>query len=391
MSFTLLLFCVCCFILFYTYIGYGLLVGILVCFKRLRAKKKREKTLVDFPAVTLFITAYNEEACIDKKMQNSLRINYPANKLEILWVTDGTTDDSLKKLQAYPQVKVLHEPERRGKTAAINRGMPHVSSQIVVFTDANTMLNRDAILFIATAFLNPKVGCVSGEKRVEAKKKDSASAGGENAYWKYESFLKELDAQLYTAVGAAGELFAIRRELFRPLPEDTLLDDFMLSMKIAQKGYKIAYSKEAYAIEQASKDIREEGKRKVRIAAGGLQAVSRLLPLLNIFRYGWLSFQYISHRVLRWTVTPVVLFLLLPLNVYLLLTEPSLPILILLVLQLITYLAAGVGWYLSHKNIRHKFFFIPYYFFFMHINVWKGFFYLKKNGGNAIWEKAQRL
>ena len=151
-----------------------------------------------------------------------------------------------------------------------------------------------------SAFANPKVGCVAGEKRIAVQDKPNAASGGEGLYWKYESALKRLDYRLYSAVGAAGELFAIRTSLFEQMPPDTLLDDFILSLRIAMRGYKIAYSKEAYALESASLNMREEEKRKVRISAGGLQSVWRLRGLLNIFRYGILSFQYISHRVLRW-------------------------------------------------------------------------------------------
>lgn len=154
--------------------------------------------------------------------------------------------------------------------------------------------------------------------------KDGAAAGGEGIYWKYESTLKALDARLYSAVGAAGELFAVRRELFETMEPDTLLDDFILSLRITMKGYIIAYCTNAYAIESGSADMREEEKRKVRIAAGGLQSIRRLRPLLNPFRYGVLSFQYTSHRVLRWSVTPFLLFALLPLNVAIYLTAARL-------------------------------------------------------------------
>lgn len=165
-----------------------------------------------------------------------------------------------------------------------------------------------------------------------------------------------------------------------------------MSMQIARDGYRIAYCKEAYASESASLNMREEEKRKVRIAAGGLQAIGRLRTLLNPFRYGWLSFQYLSHRVLRWSVTPVALFLLLPLNVVLLFlrTEPVWFFQIALLLQLLFYFTALIGWYLAKHAIKQKILFIPYYFFFMNLNVFKGAAYLRKFKGNAAWEKAMR-
>ncbi|MEG2574115.1 MAG: glycosyltransferase family 2 protein, partial [Bacteroides sp.] len=220
---------------------------------------------------------------------------------------------------------------------------------------------------------------------------DGAAAGGEGIYWKYESILKSLDSRLYSAIGAAGELFAIRTELFEKMENDTLLDDFILSMRIAQKGYKIAYCDAAYAIESGSANMREEEKRKVRIAAGGLQSIWRLKFLLNIFHYGVLSFQYISHRVLRWSLTPILLFLLLPLNLALVLCDSTnIGYGVILGLQCLFYITGLWGYYLSTKSIKNKLLFIPYYFLFMNINVIKGFLYLKRKKGSGIWEKAQR-
>jgi len=254
-------------------------------------------------------------------MKNSLSLDYPEDKLQICWVTDGSSDKTNEKLSEYRGVTVLFQPQRRGKTAAMNRGMKFVKTPIVVFTDANTLINKEAAKEIVKAFADPRIGCVAGEKRIAVKDKDTASAGGEGIYWRYESALKDLDSRLYSAVGAAGELFAIRTSLFEEMPEDTLLDDFILSLCIARKGYRIAYCKNAYAMESASLNMKEEGKRKVRIAAGGIQATRRLRPLWNIFRYGWLSFQFVSHRVLRWTITPIALFLLVPLNIALLVIQ----------------------------------------------------------------------
>jgi len=200
-----------------------------------------------------------------------------------------------------------------------------------------------------------------------------------------------LDSRLNTAVGAAGELFAVRKNLYEYVEEDTLLDDFVISMRIAQKGYKIRYCKNAFAVEGGSLNMAEEKKRKVRIAAGGIQSVLKLSSLLNIFKYPLLSFQYISHRVLRWTITPVLLFLLLPLNIILVIGEVYSIYTILLVLQIIFYLASYTGSILEKKNIKINVFLIPYYFMFMNLNVFAGLLYLiKKKRGDGTWEKAKR-
>ena len=379
-------------IVFYTYLGYGIVLYLLVKMKELFSKQKTKAfpTKENLPEVTLFITAFNEEAIVKEKMDNCRRLDYPDNKLKIVWVTDGSNDNTNDLLKAYPEVTVLFQPERQGKTAALNRGMRFISSPIVIFTDANTMINREAIMEIANEFSDSKVGCVAGEKRIAAKEKDGAAGGGEGIYWKYESALKALDSRLYSAVGAAGELFAIRKELFEEMERDTLLDDFILSLRIAQKGYKIAYCDKAYAIESASASMNEEEKRKIRIAAGGLQSIWRLRSLLNVFRYGILSFQYISHRVLRWSLTPVLLFLMLPLNIILVSKMSTNIYVILLFLQVLFYVLGLWGYYLSTRQIKNKVLFIPYYFLFMNVNVFKGFIYLKNKNATGIWEKANR-
>lgn len=389
-----ILFYVSILLIVYTYIGYGVVLWLMVKIKKLFFRKNTEdKTLPEYPDVTLLIAAYNEEAVVAEKMRNNRELQYDEGKLHIVWVTDGSTDRTNEMLAAYNDVKVLFSPARRGKTAALNRAIDYINTPIVVFTDANTMLNSEAIKKIAECFMrNPRVGCVAGEKRIEVKTKDNAASGGEGLYWRYESALKKMDSQLCTAVGAAGELFAIRRNLFVKMENDTLLDDFIMSMRIAQQGFKIEYCDEAYAIERGSANMAEEEKRKVRIAAGGLQSIWRLRDLFNIFKYGMMSFQYVSHRVLRWSITPVMLFLLIPINAFLLALEPdNIVYWTVMIGQILFYILGMWGYALSKKAIKNKYLYIPYYFLFMNVNVIKGFLYLSKRSGNSgAWEKAKR-
>ena len=373
----------------YTYIGYGLILWILVKLKELLFKPKEKKLPLQLPEVAFVIAAYNEEDVIHQKMDNCKALDYPEELLHICWVTDGSTDGTNKLLGDYSNITLFFEPPRQGKSSAINRVMPFIDKPITIFTDANAMVNPQAIMEIVREFTDPKVGCVAGEKRVAVNAVQNATAG-EGIYWKYESKLKELDYRLYSAVGAAGELFAVRTKLFITLPADTLLDDFVMSMKIADEGYKIAYSKEAYATEQASLNMNEENKRKVRIAAGGMQSIGRLVSFLNPFKHPILSFQYISHRVLRWTITPIALFLLFPLNVWFVMNGYHTYYTVILVLQILFYLAALGGWLLSLKQIKNKYLFIPFYFVTMNVNVIRGFNYLRKTKGSGIWERAKR-
>jgi len=379
------------FIVFYTYLGYGIVLGLLV---RLKDRVCPEPKLSlheesELPEMTLFVCAYNEDLVVNEKMKNTRALNYPKEKLKILWVTDGSTDQTNQLLAQYPEVRVVYDPLRGGKSAALNRGIHFVETSLVVFTDANAMIGENSLLEIARLFLNPKVGCVAGEKRVNQEGAQAAGAT-EGIYWKYESKLKEWDYRLYSAVGAAGELFAMRTALYTELPKDSLLDDFILSLRIAMKGYRIGYSSEAYAFENASADMQEEAKRKKRIAAGGLQSIARLLPLFNIFKYGVLSWQYVSHRVLRWTVTPVFLFLLLPLNIVLLWSDRAVLYGVILFLQMLFYSLAFGGWRMSQRKLKNKILFVPYYFLFMNINVFQGVRYLIHNRGIGTWEKSKR-
>ena len=382
------------FIVFYAYVGYGILLFLIIRIRRMLGINKPHSENLDYePEVTLFIAAYNEKDFVAEKIKNSRELNYPDDKLHMIWITDGSNDGTPEALFNYEGIEVHHLPQRSGKIGAMNRGMKFVKTPVVVFCDANTMLGRESVRRIVNLFSDPKVGCVSGEKRIFGKEKDAAAGAGEGLYWKYESKLKKWDAELYSVVGAAGELFAIRTELFEEVERDTLLDDFIISLRVAQKGYTIQYDPEAYAIETASSNVKEELKRKIRISAGGIQSVIRLRSLLNIFRYGTLSFQYISHRVLRWTLAPLSLLLLIPTGLILAINEGIIKLgffCILFWLQLLFYLSALLGWYLENKSIRVKLLFIPYYFFIMNLSVFLGFKRYLKGSQSVNWDRAKR-
>ena len=376
---TTTLFWLCLAIVVYTYVGYGLILYLLVFIKRLAIKAKPLADITDdcLPEVTLMVCAYNEEDIISEKMSNIHSLDYPADRLHLVWVTDGSTDNTNSILSAYPDVKIVFSPERRGKSAALKHGIKEVSTEIVMMTDANTMLNPGAVREIVRLMQNPIVGCVSGEKKVKAKSDSDEAAQGEGLYWKYESTLKRLDSELYSAMGAAGELCVIRRQLMTDIPDDTLLDDFVISMEIVRMGYKIAYTSKAFAMEYGSADLHEESKRKRRIAAGGLQSSWRLRSLMNPLRHPVVAFQFVSHRVLRWTITPVCLFALIPLNTILVLSGEGIIYTIIWILQILFYASALAGMKISK------------YFVFMNLNVFRGMAYLLNNT-SGTWEKAKR-
>lgn len=381
------------FIVFYTYIGYGILLYIIIRLKRLfRGEPVKSPMPADdaLPTMTLMICAYNEEDVVAEKMENTLALDYPKDKFRIMWVTDGSNDHTNELLAAYPEVDIVYSPERRGKTAALKHGLRELKTRYVAFTDANTMINAGALREIARLFMDPSVGCVSGEKRVAARKEGEMAAEGEGLYWRYESTLKKWDSELYSAMGAAGELYAIDPTLVKEVPDEALLDDFMMSMYIVEEGRRIAYTPDAYAQEYGSANIHEESKRKRRIAAGGLQSIWWLRRMLNPFKQPIVTFQYISHRVLRWSLTPIALVLLLLANIALVIMGAGLLYQIVLFLQVLFYLLAFCGWLQNRYGHKNKLLYTAYYFMFMNFNVFRGMAYLKSHGNNGAWEKAKR-
>ncbi|MCC6281390.1 MAG: glycosyltransferase family 2 protein [Saprospiraceae bacterium] len=379
-------------VVFYAYLGYGMVLFIWVRVKRMFRKAVPETN--NLPEVTVVVCAYNEKDWITQKIANSLALDYPLAHIHFLFVTDGSDDGTDALVQTYPypagtQWQLLHQPERRGKIAAFQRAMQHIHTPIVISTDANTLVNKEAVHRIVRHFSDPQVGAVAGEKRIAMQQKEGASSAGEGIYWKYESMLKKWDAELWTVVGAAGELFAFRSEVYEHVPADTIVEDFYLTMRIAQKGFRVQYEPGAYAAETSSVSVSEELKRKVRIAAGGLQAVVRLAPLLNIFRYGLLSFQYISHRVLRWTLAPISLPLLLIFNI-ILAARGEILYQWLLGAQVLFYAAALMGYLLEQRKMKMKIFFIPYYFCVMNYSMYAGFLRIVRGNQSVLWEKARR-
>ena len=388
-----ILFWICLILCVYTYVGYGILLYLLVLLKRLVKGKPQQMALPadsQLPDVAFMVCAYNEQNVVEMKMQNIRELDYPKDKLHVIWVTDGSSDNTNEYLKAYPDVKIVFSPERRGKTAALNHGISQVKSEITVMTDANTMVNREAIREIVRCMQDPQVACVAGEKRVLSRHEGEIAAEGEGLYWKYESTLKRLDSELYSAMGAAGELNAIRTKLYEPMPETALLDDFVMSMRMIEQGYKIAYTSDAYAMEYGSANLEEESKRKRRIAAGGLQSSWWLRSMMNPFKNFVVAFQFVSHRVLRWSITPIAMMALIPLNVALVMMKAGTVYTIIWILQILFYLAAFSGYQLEQRGRKNKLLYVPYYFLFMNINVFRGMHYLRTHQGGGTWEKAKR-
>ncbi|MBN1813537.1 MAG: glycosyltransferase family 2 protein, partial [Anaerolineae bacterium] len=279
----------------WTYAGYPLFILLLA---RWRPRPHLRADIQ--PSVSLIIPAYNEEAIIAEKLENVLEMDYPQEMREVLVVADGSTDRTVEIVERYASrgVQLLFQSQRRGKIAAMNRAVPHARGEILVFSDANAMIEQMSLQTLVRSFADTQVVCVSGEKRIRSD--SQVQARGESAYWRYEARLKEAESQVSTVIGAVGEFFAIRKERYRSMEEDNLIEDFVLSMRLVMDGWRVVYEPRAIAWEEASPSLRAEWERRSRMAVGGFQAIGRLRALFSP-RHGLVAFQYFSHKVLRWT------------------------------------------------------------------------------------------
>lgn len=374
------------FLILYTYILYAVFIKLYLLF--FPRKKIKPQNL--FPSVSVVVACYNELSFIEKKIINLLELDYDEKKLSFVFITDGSDDDSQKIVEKYialypNRIKLFHKNERKGKQHAINRVWSLINSEIVVFNDCNTIVNKEAINEIVKHFNDSKVGVVNGEKKIIVDSTDDAVSSGEGLYWKYESILKSLDSDFYTSVGSAGELFAIRSALYEPVPAGISIEDFYLSMKIVLKGYRNVYEPRAFAKEYASFSLKDEFKRKRRISAGAFKTVVSLTEIFQIKHFKTL-FLYVSHRVFRWIVAPVCLIVLLVLNLFL-----SAPIYkVFLILQIAFYMLAFIGYLFRNSKTRLQIIFIPFYFVFMNVALFTGFLDFLKNRNHTIWEKVNR-
>ena len=375
-------------VLFYCYAGYGLLLYLLNFLKSLLTPLKRDKEF-EWPEVTLIIAAWNEAEVIEQKIINTLNLDYPTGKLQIICITDGSDDDSVAIVQKYSSIRLLHMPYRQGKVAALNRAVQFVETPIVFFSDANAMLNKESIRRMTVHFKDAGIGGVAGEKKI-LKTGTSSVGRAEGLYWRYESFLKRQDAAFHSVVGAAGELFAMRTELWQSLDENIILDDFIISMQVRLMGYRFAYEPKAWSMEAPSISFAEERKRKVRIAAGAFQSINYLTGALNFRKNAALSFQFFSGRILRWFVAPVLLPIFAIINFLMVFNEPATFYLIAFITQVVFYLSALTGYILYKFNKQPGWLNAPMYFVFMNSCMIIGSMIFFKNHHSVLWDKSLR-
>jgi len=385
---TSLLFWTALLLIGYTFIGYPLLLAFINLLSKAKPVKQATATL---PLCTLIIPAYNEEQVIARKIENTLALRGTQEKLAIVVVTDGSTDNTLKIAADYKNIQVLHNHERRGKTHAMLRAADEAAGEIIIFSDANTLLTKNSLSHLLVFFQDPETGCVAGEKQVINPSKPHPIQASEGLYWKWESFIKKQESAFHSTIGAAGELFAIRKQLIAPLKEDTILDDFLLSMHVAEKQKRIRYAAGAIAREEGSASRLDEMERKIRIAAGAFQALGRIQIIKRPFHYPVVFWQLISHKILRWLFVPWLLVLALTTNIGLL-SCPSTNYFYWLtfLFQLLFYAMALGSFPFQNKASKGTWFFFPGYFVLMNVALVRGAIRYLRGQQSATWQRVQR-
>ena len=257
------------------------------------------------PNLSLLIPAYNEEAHIETKLRNSLSLDYPRDRLEIVVANDGSTDrtEALARSFEGQGVRILTMPQNVGKTRMLSKVVPSLKGEIVVFSDTSSELKIDALRVLVRAFADPKVGCVSG--LYSTKPGEDLRGKGEGLYWRYETFIKSQESRLHSILGAHGAFYAIRRSLFTVLEDASINDDYLIPMHIVRQGFRAVYEPEAEAWELEVASVKGEFARRRRIAAGNCQQIVALRGMLSPV-YGWVAFCFFSHKVLR-TAAPLAL------------------------------------------------------------------------------------
>ncbi len=337
----------------------------------------------DLPKVTLVVAAYNEASCIAEKITNSLALDYPADKFELIIGSDGSSDgtDDLVRQCKDPRVKLSAAP-RAGKTSVLNRCIPIATGEIVVLSDANTMLDKNAVKRLVAHFQDEEVGAVCGKlKLYNPTKRDYE----ESAYWSYESLIKFYEGKHGAVMGANGGLYAIRRPLFTALPPSTIVDDFVIPLRIMDHGYRVNYEATAVAYEETTEDYDKEFGRRARIAAGNFQSL-RMVPGLLSPSAGFRAFAFWSHKLLRWCA-PALMGLAFLANVFLV---NSFFYRITLIAQLAFYALALAGKLGALHGAPKKVASIAYYFVTMNAAIAVGFWRFLRNTQRAAWDRTAR-
>lgn len=363
----------------YTFVGYAAVIRFMA---RLAGRVIGKDAQREPHSVSVIVVVHNEEARIERRITNLIESDFPTEKLEIIVVSDGSTDATASKITAFanPAVRLIERPVRAGKAACLNVGVASAHGEIVVFADARQRFSKGTIRELVANFSDPSIGAATGALEIEAA--SSGAGAGIDIYWRLEKVLRWSESQFDSCIGCTGAVYAIRAGLFQPIPADTILDDVVIPMQIALRGYRVVFDADAPASDPQSLEPATEKIRKERTLAGNFQMLVRypnwLLPWRN--RLWW---QVISHKYMR-LVSPLFVLLLFIANAALLSTPFYL---IVFVMQCIFYTLAVLG--SLFLRIRIRLFSIPSGFLFLNLMVLRGFWYFLVNGGNTGWRVRQ--
>lgn len=293
-------------LLVYIYAGYPLVLLVSGIIRRRSPVELGYK-----PAISILIAAYNEEAGIQKKLEDTLQLDYPTDKLEIIVLSDGSTDrtDEIVRGFSDSRVRLLRAPERKGKTNVQNLGVELAKGEVLIFSDATSIYHPLALQYLACNFADPQVGAVSGQCHYFESHRRSPSGVGTIVFWTYETLIKLLESRLSTIVGCSGCIYAVRRSAYTPLRPE-VISDLVQPLRAIQKGYRVVFEGRAVANEETTHSSGEEFAMRVRVITRGMGGILSVISLLNPLKYGWVSVQLLSHKVLRWLV-PLFLIMLL--------------------------------------------------------------------------------
>ncbi len=365
----------------YVYLGYPVL---LYLYARLRPKPN-SRLPDELPSVTLLISAFNEEDCIAEKLENSLALDYPKDKLQVVVISDQSSDrtDEIVKGFADRGVKLLRMKERGGKTLGLNAAVAESASDVVVFSDANAMYQVDAIRALIAPFSDQRVGAVVGESTYADT--DSDAGESESLYWRYETAIKQMESRAGSVVGGDGAIYAVRRSLYRPMGAD-VLSDFVNPLQVVEQGYRCLYERNAISVEEVAGSFDKEFKRKVRIVNRAWRATMSMKRLLNPLRYGWFAWQLISHKLLRWLV-PLFLVMILVTNTLIL--GKGFLYLFTFAAQIVFYTFAFVGAIIRKQADLNQLLYVPYYFCLVNIASALGIAEAYRGKTYATWSTAR--
>jgi cellulose synthase/poly-beta-1,6-N-acetylglucosamine synthase-like glycosyltransferase len=375
-------------LILYTYIGFPALLHVLA---RLTAGKTDTERSTEagekpLPRVAMVVAAYNEAGVIQQKLRNTWAIDYPGDRFQLVVGSDGSADGTNELLAACndPRLQTFAFDKRRGKISVLNDLMAAVDADIVVMSDANTMFAPDAVRKLVRPFEDPAVGCVSGELCLE----QDGGVSGEGLYWKYECWIKRNESRLGFLIGCNGGIFALRRELYERLPGSTVVEDFVISMRVLERGYRVLFEPAARATEPACTSARAEMVRKIRIGAGGFQALGLTRGLLHP-RHGLASFAFWGHKVLRWMV-PVFLLTAMGANLALIAQPEQVPYAAALGMQFAGNLAAGWAYFAGPGAAPPRWVRPVSYFYLMNFALLCGLWRYLTGTQRVTWEQASR-